>query len=179
MKQIESSELPQYGIRTNHNIMDNGERRFRLSGADGSCYIRTEAAEDSGWQNSHYHTRLSELCIVQEGWVIYAELIGGKVEASKYTAGETAELCPAPIPAEKADLLQKWALLAFRALGLRDYARIDFKENAEGVPHFLEANTLPGMTETSLFPLAAATAGITFPALCTHMAMLAAERKNP
>lgn len=97
----------------------------------------------------------------------------------KYTAGETAELCPAPIPAEKADLLQKWALLAFRALGLRDYARIDFKENAEGVPHFLEANTLPGMTETSLFPLAAATAGITFPALCTQMAMLAAERKNP
>ena len=94
MKQIESSELPQYGIRTNHNIMDNGERRFRLSGADGSCYIRTEAAEDSGWQNSHYHTHLSELCIVQEGWVIYAELIGGKVEASKYTAGETYLIRP-------------------------------------------------------------------------------------
>ena len=37
MKQIEEFELPQYGIRTNHNIMDNGERRFRLSGADGSC----------------------------------------------------------------------------------------------------------------------------------------------
>ena len=94
MKNIEAFELPQYGIRTNHNIMDNGERRFRLSGADGSCYIRTEAAEDSGWQNSHLHTRLSEICIVQEGWVVYAELIGGKVVANKYTAGETYLIRP-------------------------------------------------------------------------------------
>ena len=94
MKLIADNELTQYGIRTQHNIMDNGERRFRLSGADGSCYIRTEAAEDSGWQNSHYHTRLSELCIVQEGWVVYAELIDGKVIASKYTAGETYLIRP-------------------------------------------------------------------------------------
>ena len=94
MKNIEAFELPQYGIRTNHNIMDNGERRFRLSGADGSCYIRTEAAGDSGWQNSHYHTRLSEICIVQEGWVVYAELIDGKVVANKYTAGETYLIRP-------------------------------------------------------------------------------------
>ena len=74
--------------------MDNGERRFRLAGADGSCYIRTEAAEDSGWQNSHWHSRLSEICIVQEGWVVYAELIDGKVVANKYTAGETYRIPP-------------------------------------------------------------------------------------
>ena len=94
MKEIKDNELNRYGIRTNHNIMDNGERRFRLSGADGSCYIRTEAADDSGWQNSHYHTRLSEICIVQEGWVVYAELIDGKVIANKYTAGETYLIRP-------------------------------------------------------------------------------------
>ena len=88
MRAISDHELSQYGIRTQHNIMDNGERRFRLAGADGSCYIRTESAADSGWQNSHWHTRLSELCIVQEGWVVYAELIDGKVAARKYTAGE-------------------------------------------------------------------------------------------
>ena len=88
MKQISDHELSQYGITTNHNIMDNGERRFRLGGADGSVYIRTEASQDSGWQNSHYHARLSELCLVQEGWVYYVELIDGKVEAKKYTAGE-------------------------------------------------------------------------------------------
>ena len=94
MKEILDAELAQYGILTQHNIMDNGERRFRLAGADGSCYIRTEAAEDSGWQNSHYHTRLSEICIVQEGWVVYAELIDGKVVANKYTAGETYLIRP-------------------------------------------------------------------------------------
>lgn len=94
MKDIQNFELAQYGIRTNHNIMDNGERRFRLAGADGSCYIRTEAADDSGWQNSHWHTRLSEICIVQEGWVVYAELIDGKVVANKYTAGETYLIRP-------------------------------------------------------------------------------------
>ena len=94
MKQINDSQLEQYGIHTNHSMMDNGERRFRLAGADGSCYIRTEASADSGWQNSHYHTRLSEICIVQEGWVVYAELIDGKVVANKYTAGETYLIRP-------------------------------------------------------------------------------------
>lgn len=97
MKEIQDTELEQYGIRTNHSLMDNGERRFRLAGADGSCYIRTEAAGDSGWQNSHWHSRLSEICIVQEGWVVYAELIDGKVVAKKYTAGETY-LIPPVIP---------------------------------------------------------------------------------
>ena len=94
MKDIQNFELAQYGIRTNHSVMDNGERRFRLAGSDGSCYIRTEAADDSGWQNSHWHTRLSEICIVQEGWVVYAELIDGKVVANKYTAGETYLIRP-------------------------------------------------------------------------------------
>ena len=94
MKEIKHHELEQYGIRANHSLMDNGERRFRLSGADGSCYIRTEAAEDSGWQNSHWHSRLSEICIVQEGWVVYAELIDGKVVANRYTAGETYLIRP-------------------------------------------------------------------------------------
>lgn len=94
MQEISEQELAQYGIRTQHNIMDNGERRFRLAGADGSCYIRTESSGDSGWQNSHYHTRLSEICIVQQGWVVYAELIEGKVVANKYIAGETYLIRP-------------------------------------------------------------------------------------
>lgn len=88
MQEIQDTELPRYGIRTGHSKMDNGERRFRLIGADGSCYIRTEAAPDSGWQNSHYHTRLSEICVVQAGWVVYAELHGSSVFARRYAAGE-------------------------------------------------------------------------------------------
>lgn len=96
----------------------------------------------------------------------------------KYTPGATNELCPAPIDAERAELLKSLALLAFRTLGLRDFARIDFKEDAAGVPCFLEANTLPGMTETSLLPLAARAAGLSFTALCTYMAECAARRRH-
>lgn len=96
----------------------------------------------------------------------------------KYTAGATKEICPAPIDKEKAAMLKDFAMRAFRALGLRDFARIDFKENTEGTPCFLEANTLPGLTETSLLPLAASAAGISFPALIDRMAQAAAKRKQ-
>ena len=98
--------------------------------------------------------------------------------AHKYTAGATLELCPAPLEKEKAERLKSLALCAFRALGLRDFARIDFKENDKGEPCFLEANTLPGLTRTSLLPLAAKTASIPFPLLCEHMANQAAKRKK-
>ena len=105
--------------------------------------------------------------------------IGGAYDYEhKYTLGASEEICPAPLTASKAQLLSELALTAFEALGLRDYARIDFREDVRGDPCFLEANTLPGMTETSLFPLAAATAGIGFPELCERMAALAAKRKK-
>jgi hypothetical protein len=88
IKEIFDHQLEQYGIRLKHNKMDNGELRFRLLGKDGSCYIRTESSSDSGWQNSHYHTKLSELCLVQEGWILYAELVDGRVVFKKYTAND-------------------------------------------------------------------------------------------
>ena len=96
----------------------------------------------------------------------------------KYTAGACEELCPAPIPPERARYLQALSLRAFAALGLRDYARIDLREDRKGEPRFLEANTLPGMTQTSLFPLAAEAAGLSFPELCEKMAAMAAKRKR-
>ncbi|MBP3397250.1 MAG: D-alanine--D-alanine ligase [Clostridia bacterium] len=98
--------------------------------------------------------------------------------AAKYTEGATLELCPAPMPPQAAEALQQTALLAFEALGLRDYARLDFKCDGSGRPYFLEANTLPGMTGTSLLPLAAATAGIPFPALVLEICGMAAARKR-
>jgi D-alanine-D-alanine ligase len=105
--------------------------------------------------------------------------VGGAYDYEhKYTVGASEELCPAPLDAPRALQLAKLALTAFGALGLRDYARIDFREDTMGDPRFLEANTLPGMTETSLFPLAAATAQIDFVALCEKMAVLAAKRKK-
>lgn len=111
--------------------------------------------------------------------VVEIRPIGGAYDYEhKYTAGASEELCPAPISAAQASHLSYLALTAFAALGLRDYARIDFREDGRGNPCFLEANTLPGMTETSLFPLAASTAGIPFSRLCERMAALAAARKN-
>lgn len=99
--------------------------------------------------------------------------------AHKYTPGATEELCPAPVTSARCSELKNWALVAFAALGLRDYARIDFKEDGAGNLCFLEANTLPGMTQTSLFPLAADVQGIGYEVLCEEMAVLAAARGRP
>lgn len=96
--------------------------------------------------------------------------------AHKYTKGITEELCPAPLSPERTASLAQMAHRAFHALGLCDVARIDFKENAAGVPCFLEANTLPGMTETSLLPQAALAVGISFPQLCEQLLQLACAK---
>ena len=98
--------------------------------------------------------------------------------AHKYEPGASEEICPAPLPLAELARLQDLALVCFFALGLRDFARIDFKENGWGEPCFLEANTLPGMTATSLFPLAARTVGISMEGLCEGIAQKSAERKN-
>ena len=98
--------------------------------------------------------------------------------AHKYEVGASEELCPAPLSAPRLARLQNLALVCFCALGLRDFARVDFKENTCGELCFLEANTLPGMTATSLFPLAARTVGISMEGLCEGIARTAAERKR-
>lgn len=97
--------------------------------------------------------------------------------AHKYIVGASDELCPAPIEREHAARLAQLARAAFYALGMRDYARIDFRENAFGEPCFLEANALPGMTKTSLFPLSASVMGLDMPALCERMCRMAARRR--
>lgn len=87
---------------------------------------------------------------------------------SKYTPGMTEYLCPAPLEEETVAQMQSYALRAFRVLKLRGYARIDFILAKEQL-WCLEANTLPGMTATSLLPKAAAAAGLTFPDLCERI----------
>jgi D-alanine-D-alanine ligase len=99
--------------------------------------------------------------------------------ANKYTAGRTDYLCPAPFDAAVTARIQEAALGAYRAVGARDYARVDVMVRASGDPVVLEVNTLPGMTETSLLPKAAAAAGWSFAALCDRMVRLALERSKP
>jgi D-alanine-D-alanine ligase len=91
---------------------------------------------------------------------------------AKYTAGMTEYLCPAPLPGEITAQAQMFAFRAFRVLKLRGYARIDFILAQERL-FCLEANTLPGMTATSLLPKAAAESGIDFGGLCERIIQLA------
>jgi D-alanine-D-alanine ligase len=91
---------------------------------------------------------------------------------SKYTPGMTEYLCPAPLDEEVMAQVQAYALRAFKVLKLRGYARIDFILAKEQL-FCLEANTLPGMTATSLLPKGAAAMGIDFPELCDRIARLA------
>ena len=78
-------ELESHNVSCNKQVMENGETRVRFMSADGSVYIRTEAGESGGWQNSHYHTNLVETYIVQKGWVGFAELIDGRFRLSVET----------------------------------------------------------------------------------------------
>jgi D-alanine-D-alanine ligase len=84
---------------------------------------------------------------------------------SKYQHGGAREVFPAQIPQAETTQLQDYALRAHRALKLGAYSRIDFRRDAMGHFWCLEANSLPGMTSTSLLPQAAAAAGIDFPTL--------------
>jgi D-alanine-D-alanine ligase len=95
---------------------------------------------------------------------------------NKYTVGRTDYLCPAPFEPRVTAAIQTAALGAFNAVGGRDYARVDVMVRTNGEPVVLEVNTLPGMTETSLLPKAAAAAGIGYAELCQRMIDLAARR---
>jgi D-alanine-D-alanine ligase len=92
---------------------------------------------------------------------------------NKYTAGASEYFCPANFDSAVTGQIQDAALGAFRAVGGRDYARIDIIVRPDSSPVVLEVNTLPGMTETSLLPKAAAAAGITYGELCQRMIDLA------
>lgn len=85
---------------------------------------------------------------------------------NKYQAGSAVETCPAELPAEITKRMQKIAERAFCALRLKNYARMDFMMDRDGNLYCLEANTLPGMTPTSLLPQEAAAVGISYEELC-------------
>jgi len=88
---------------------------------------------------------------------------------AKYTPGQTDYLVPAPIPPETARAARELALRAHEALGCRSFSRVDMILAEGRGPVLLELNTIPGMTETSLLPKAAAAAGVPFTELCRQM----------
>lgn len=114
-----------------------------------------------------------------EGQEIHIGILNGKVLGgvevrpslefynyeAKYTAGLTEYILPPEIAAETYERSKITALSAHTALGCRGATRVDLRLNAEGEPHVLEVNTIPGMTETSLLPKIAGLAGFDFPGL--------------
>ena len=96
----------------------------------------------------------------------------------KYTSGMCEYFIPAPIPDKLADTIRSYALQIYRLLDLRDIARIDFRLDEKGCPLCFEANTLPGMTNTSLVPKSASKTGIDFNRLVTMIAESAIKRKG-
>lgn len=88
---------------------------------------------------------------------------------NKYAAGSTVETCPADLPADIAEKMQRCAEDVARVLGLDTYSRMDFLLDKEDRIYCLEANTLPGMTPTSLIPQEARAAGMSFEQLCEEI----------
>ena len=96
---------------------------------------------------------------------------------NKYQAGSAVETCPANISKEKTEEMQSVAELVFKALRLKNYARMDFMMNESEEIFCLEANTLPGMTPTSLLPQEAAAVGISFGELCEKLMQFSLDEK--
>ena len=88
---------------------------------------------------------------------------------NKYTAGSTIETCPAPLSEEASGKMQEIAVRAASVLDIKGYCRLDFMMDKQGKMYCLEANTLPGMTPTSLIPQEAAALGMDYPSLCEEL----------
>jgi D-alanine--D-alanine ligase len=95
---------------------------------------------------------------------------------AKYTPGKSEYVVPACLSAQVTAESQRVALSAHRALGCFGFSRVDMRLSLGNIPFILEVNSIPGLTETSLLPKAAADSGINFDQLCFDILRLACER---
>lgn len=96
--------------------------------------------------------------------------------SAKYQKGKTQYLCPAPLPAKVLQKIGELAHRSYQVLGCEGAARVDFRITPRGQPYVLEINTVPGMTATSLLPMAAAQAGIGYDDLVERILRSALDR---
>ncbi len=96
--------------------------------------------------------------------------------SAKYEKGRTQYLCPAPLSAAVSREIKQLAIRTYQALGCNGAARVDFRITPKGKPYVLEINTVPGMTETSLLPMAAGKAGLSYDALTEQILQSALRR---
>jgi D-alanine-D-alanine ligase len=98
--------------------------------------------------------------------------------AAKYEKSETQYLCPAPLTKRQDHQMKELAIRSYQTLGCEGAARVDFRLNSKGQPFFLEINTIPGMTERSLLPMAAAQAGMNYESLTERILRSALKRQS-
>lgn len=98
--------------------------------------------------------------------------------SAKYQKGKTQYLCPAPFPPKVMRHISELARRTYEALECEGAARVDFRITPRGRPYVLEINTVPGMTETSLLPMAAAQVGIAYDVLVERILQSALDRAN-
>jgi D-alanine-D-alanine ligase len=96
--------------------------------------------------------------------------------SAKYQKGKTRYLCPAPFPPKVVYHISELARRTYEVLGCEGAARVDFRITPRGRPYVLEINTVPGMTETSLLPMAAAQVGIAYDDLVERILQSALDR---
>ena len=119
-----------------------------IAGREITCAV-LDASEDG----SLLPLPLTEIRPKRSAWFDYE---------AKYTPGACDEITPAPVDETARCKIAELAVLAHEALGCAGWSRSDFILREDGTPVWLEINTVPGLTETSLFPQAAAAAGISY-----------------
>ena len=166
--------------------------------AQGSTFGVTIVRRASEWQAALRHAHEYDQEAVVEAYIagreITVSVLGGSSEpralpaieiqapggffdyAAKYEKGRTTYLCPAPLPAKVSRQVQNLAVRTYQLLGCEGAARVDFRVTERGRPFVLEINTVPGMTETSLLPMAAAKAGIDYDSLTERILQSALRR---
>jgi len=174
-------KAPRQGSTVGVHIIKN-EREINAAIADARKYDRELLIE------KFVSGRELTIGILGEEALPILEIIpkGGFYDfANKYPflnpgAGGGAEhVCPAEISEDRTRAIQDLALRAHRSLGLQVYSRVDIMLPDEGGPSVLEVNTIPGMTEASLLPEAAAAAGIGYAELCGRIIELSQQRRRP
>ena len=165
----------------------------RAGSAMGLTFVEREGDLPSAVMNA---LSFSEAAVIErrvEGPEVAAGLIGGTeplplVEivpksgvfdyAARYTPGATEYYAPARLGSETTSTAQSAAARAFEVLGVRDVGRVDVLIDADGAPWVVDVNVSPGMTDTSLLPMAAQAAGIGFEELCERVLRLALDRPD-
>ena len=96
---------------------------------------------------------------------------------AKYQANTTRYLCPCGLDTEKEKELRMLALNAFNQVGCKGWGRVDVMQDKDGKFYLLEVNTVPGMTDHSLVPMAAKAAGMDFPHLVAEILLAAGAQQ--